>query len=440
MTLADKLSRLVQFRTVSSFDPLQEDDSQFEAFVESLPQLFPHVHAALDVFRIGKRALLYRWEGKDPSRAPVLFCAHFDVVPAGDEGWEYPPFSGALAKGAVWGRGTQDIKGQLACILEAAEELAGQGFVPGRTLYFAFGGDEEVGGTRGAAAIAAWLAERKVHASWLIDEGSPVGKNLVSFVDRPLALIGIAEKGYMDIVIETKGKGGHASMPPAHTALGNLARAIAAIESHPFPARLTRTADSFLGALAPHARFPYRQVFSARSVLAPLLLSAFKAMPSTNAMIRTTCAPTMAQASPKENVLPASAQAVVNVRILPGENSDTVLARIQKLVAPFGASAHPASQEFVVEPSRESSTSSEGWQALVSASAQVFPDAVPAPFLFTAGTDTKHYRNIADDIYRFTPFIQTQEDLAAVHSINEHVRLENLERGQRFFLYLMRGL
>jgi carboxypeptidase PM20D1 len=148
----------------------------------------------------------------------------------------------------------------------------------------------------------------------------------------------------------------------------------------------------------------------------------------------------MAQASPKENVLPSSAQAVVNVRILPGETPDTVLARIQKLVAPFGASASLKSKAFVVDPSRESSTSSEGWQALVSAAAQVFPDAVPAPFLFTAGTDTKHYREIADDIYRFTPFVQTQEDLAAVHSSNEHVSLENLERAVGFFQHLMRSL
>jgi carboxypeptidase PM20D1 len=260
---------------------------------------------------------------------------------------------------------------------------------------------------------------------------------MIGFVKAPIALVGIAEKGYADIVVEVEGKGGHASMPPRHTALGALAHALARIEDHPFPPRLTKTVDGFLAALAPHAVAPYRQLFALRRTLSPLILKAFSAAPSTNAMVRTPCAATMAQASPKENVLPTLAQAVLNVRVLPGMTVAEVIAHINELIAPCGAKAYAKFPEHIVEPSAESSTESEGWNAIVGAIGEAFPDAIPAPFLFTAATDTKHYRQITDDIYRFSPLIQTQEDLAAVHNVNEKVSIENLDRCVRFYTALM---
>ncbi len=438
MNIAEKLSTLVKFRTVSSYRPEEEDDASFAAFIGALPGLFPAVHAALERTLVGPRGIVYRWQGKNASLQPAIFCAHFDVVPALEsDPWTEPPFSGAIKDGYVWGRGTQDIKVQIACILESAEALVTRGFMPERTLYFAFGGDEEVGGRRGAGAISTWFSEQNVHASWLIDEGSPVGQGMIGFVQRSIALIGIAEKGYADIVVEVPGQGGHASMPPRHTALGALAHALARIEDRPFPLKLTKTTDQFLAALAPHAKPPYRQIFALRHILGPLILRAFSAAPSTNAMVRTTCAATMAQASPKENVLPNLAHAVVNVRILPGATIAEVIDRLNALVAPYGAKVYAKFPEHVVEPSTESSTSSEGWKSIVSAIAEAFPDAVPAPFLFTAGTDTKHYRGITNDIYRFQPLVQTQEDLAAVHNVNEKVSIENLERCVGFYKALM---
>lgn len=439
MNIAEKLSKMVQFRTVSSYKAEEENDAPFQAFIDALPSLFPSVHSTLERTIVGKRALVYRWQGSKADLKPAMFCAHFDVVPASEsDPWKEPPFSGTIKDGYVWGRGTQDIKVQLSCILEAAERLILEGFKPQRTLYFAFGGDEEVGGKRGAGSIAKWLADQKIQVSWVIDEGSPVGKEIIGFVQKPIALIGVAEKGYADIVVEAQGKGGHASMPPKHTALGALAHAIARIEDNPFPARITKTSAEFLRALAPYSASPYKQVFGAQNILSPLILKAFTAAPSTNAMVRTTCAATMAQASPKENVLPNLAQAVFNVRIMPGTTSAQVVARLNELIASDGAKAYLRFPEHVVEASKESSTSSEGWKSLVAAIAEAFPEAVPAPFLFTAGTDTKHYRDIADDIYRFCPLVQTQADLAGVHSVNEKVSTENLDRCVRFFHTLMK--
>lgn len=441
ISLADKLSSLLRFPTVSSYDPRQEDESAFRGVVDSLPGLFPRVGAALECIRIGPRALLYSWKGSEEHLPPAILCAHFDVVPAPDPGsWANPPFSGAIADGCVWGRGAQDIKVLMASILEAAERLLAEGFSPRRTVYFAFGGDEEVGGRRGAREIASFLKARGVRASVLLDEGGPIALKMLSFAQRPLALVGVAEKGYMDVQLKAKAKGGHASMPPAKTAPGNLARALADLESHPSPARMTKTIREFLSALAKEAQQPYKLLFKNLWLTAPLVLSAFASSPATNALIRTTRAITMLQGSPKENVLADAAEATVNVRILPGESADSALDRIRRRAERFGVSAeikHPGQE---VEASGESSAAGEGFAAIRKALASSHPEAACLPFLFSAGTDTKHYAEVAQDLYRFTCLPQTSEDLKGVHGRDERVRIVDLERCAAFYGTLMAAL
>lgn len=439
--LPSKLSRLVSFATVSSYDRNGEDEEAFSALKRELPLLFPRVHAAMTREEPSDRALLYTWEGREPSLPPVILCAHFDVVPAADSSaWEQSPFSGAVVDGEVWGRGTQDIKVLMASMLEAAEKLVARGFKPRRTIFFAFGGDEEVGGQRGAAAIAARFAAKGVRASFLLDEGGPISVGMLSFAPRPLALVGVAEKGYADLVVKTKGEGGHASMPPRRTATGDLARAIVAIEARPFPPRLTRTLRSFLARLAPESKQPYRLIFSRLRLTSPLVVKAFSGGATTNALIRTTVACTMLSGSPKENVLADSAQATLNVRILPGETSADVLARLTSLVGRFGAEVSVKHEGHVVEASDESGTDHEGWKAIESALASSHPEAACLPFLFSAATDTKHYRKVVDATYRFTALPQSQEDLKRVHGDNERVKIGDLDRCAAFYEALMKSL
>ncbi len=439
--LARKLSRLVSCPTVSAYDSADEDESAFSRLKEALPALFPGIHAAAELEEPSSRALLYTWAGSEPELEPVILCAHFDVVPPGDPGkWKRGAFSGEIAEGCIWGRGTQDIKVLLASILEAADRLAGKGFKPRRTIYLAFGGDEETGGTRGAAAIAARLKERNVKASFLLDEGGPIALGLLSFVRKPLALVGVAEKGYLDLRLSAAGKGGHASMPPSQTAPGSLAKAICSIERHPSPARLTKTIRSFILSLSKEAAQPYRFLFSNLWLSAPALIAAFGAAPTTNALIRTTRACTMLQASPKENVLADKAEATINIRILPGETVEGTVQRVSKLVTPFGVEVSPKHPGHEVEPSEESSADSEGWESIRSALAISHPEAACLPFLFSAGTDTKHYRALVRDTYRFTCVPQDSEDLKGVHGENEKLRMEDLDRCCLFYESLLRSL
>ena len=437
----EKLAAALRRATVSSFDPGKEDGEAFKALKRDLAALFPRVHAELGREELGDRALLFRWEGSDPSLAPAILCAHFDVVPADDAAeWRHGPFSGDIAEGAVWGRGAQDIKVCLVSALDAAERLLAAGRRPRRTVYFAFGGDEEVGGNRGAASIAKALAARGVRASFLLDEGGPIADGMLSFADRPLALVGIAEKGYVDARLETRGRGGHASMPPRRSAAGDLARAVAAVEARPAPARLGFTVRSFLDRLAPFCPFAYKLLFRNLWLASPLVKAAFGAAPTTNALVRTTAAPTMLEGSPKENVLADRARANVNMRILPGETVAEALGRLSRTVARHGALVSVAHEDHVVEPLPESPVDHEGYRAIEAALGASFPEAAAVPFLFSAGTDTKHYREVADAIYRLTPLKQTGADLAGVHGRDERVEVGNLRRCAIFYRRLLEAL
>jgi carboxypeptidase PM20D1 len=435
------LSALVRRATVSRYRRGEEDEEAFSGFKRDLAALFPLSRASMRFEEIGDRGLLYEWEGSDPSLAPAIICAHFDVVPAEDAArWRRGPFSGEIAEACVWGRGAQDVKVTLACALHAAERLLGAGFRPRRSLYFAFGGDVEVGGSRGARLLGRALAARGVRASFLLDEGGPIADGLFSFAKRPLALIGVAEKGYLDVTLEAAGAGGHASMPPRRTAVGDLARAVAAIEGSASPARLGYTLRSFLGAIAPYASFPTRALFRNLWLFAPLVKVILGSSPGTNALMRSTCAPTMLEGSAKENVLADSAKANINARIVPGESSAEVLARLGALASSHGATVRPAHLEDVKEPLPESPVDHEGYRAISAALAASFPEAVAVPFLFAASTDTKHYLGVAEAMYRLTPILQSPSDLEGVHGRDERVEIANLRRCEIFYKKLLESL
>lgn len=437
----EKLAALVRVPTVSRFDPADEDESAFSDFKAELGRLYPLVAKRLLRTEIGDRALLFEWPGSESGLKPVILMAHFDVVPGGDETlWDSPPFSGEISGGYVKGRGSQDIKITLACSLEAAERLLEAGHCPRRTVYFAFGGDEETGGLRGAGAIAAALLDRGVRASFLLDEGGVVADGMLDFADRPIALVGISEKGYVDVAIEARGTGGHASMPPRHTAAGVVANAVGRVENTPFEARITYTLAKFLEALCPYAPFAYRLLFRNLFLTAPLVKAAFSARPTTNALLRTTAAATMLSASFKENVLPEKARAVFNVRILPGTTVGEALSRLDSIAARSGAGASFAHHGHANDPLPESPVDHEGYEAIKAAASAAFPEAGVVPFMFTAATDTKHYAKVAEAMYRFAPILQNADDLTHIHAANEKISIENVRRCCMFYERFLGGM
>jgi carboxypeptidase PM20D1 len=436
-----RLAALVRIPTVSRYEIGLEDDGAFGRFRSELLAPYPMVRNRTISLAIGDRALLFEWPGSDGTIAPVILSAHYDVVPAFNEAaWGLPPFSGAINGGYVHGRGSQDVKVMITGILEAAERLLEEGFVPKRTLYFAFGGDEETGGIRGAAAIAALLQDRGVRASFLLDEGGFVSDRVIQFADRPLALVAVAEKGYIDIAIHADSQGGHASMPPRHTAAGLVSKAVTLSESNPSPTRLTATIRRFLRDLSPYVSFGHRFLFRNLFVTAPLVKALLAGSPSTNALIRTTSAATMLSGSDKENVLPHKARAVLNVRVLPGSDIARTMARIESLATRSGARAEFAHRGHIVEPPPESPVDHEGYRRIALAIKDVFPESGVVPFLLAAGTDSKHYLKVAGAVYRFAPIVQDREDLAGIHGVDERISVENVRRCCLFYETLVRAL
>jgi carboxypeptidase PM20D1 len=437
-----RLAGAIRIATISHQDPADDDPAVFQAFRDHLERSFPALSATLQRELVNERALLYTWRGRDPSQRPVVLMAHQDVVPVepGTEAsWREPPFSGAVADGFVWGRGTLDTKGKLVAVCEAVDRLIRAGFQPTRTTYLVFGADEEVGGRRGAFAIAERLRAQGVQLEWVLDEGGFLAEGLVPGVAAPVALVGIAEKGYLTVSLTAHAEGGHSSMPPPQTAIGILAAAVARLEAHPMPAALRGATDEMLGALAPEMAFPLRVAVANRDLLGPVLVRALARTPRGNAAVRTTTAVTMIQGGVKENALPASARALVNFRLLPGDGIESVLAHVRRAVDDPRVEVAVADPTTALEPSPESRVDSDAFALLARTIRETHPDAVVAPDLVLGGTDARYFRPLSENVYRFGPLRLGPDDLKRAHGTDERIGVDDYLDSIRFYERLLQN-
>ncbi len=433
---AQHLGEAVRIQTVSHQDPSQDDPTQWTALHAWLDATYPAARAAMTREIIMQNTLLYTWKGSDPSLAPIILMAHQDVVPVeaqtiGD--WKHPPFSGEVADGAVWGRGSVDDKGSLVGLFEAVDALAAHGFKPKRTVMILSGQDEEVQG-KGAQAAATLLQQRGVKALFVLDEGSIIlTDNPVT--GKPSILIGVAEKGYATLRVTATAPGGHSSMPPPTTAVITLSKALVAIADDPFPMKFEGPGADMLRWLAPSASPTVKMAVANAWLFSPLLVSQVAKTPPGAAMLHTTIAPTMLSGSPKENVLPQSASGLINYRIMPSDSSATVMARAKAAVA--GVQVSLAWDSPPREPSKVSSTNSDGWK-LVAAAARASDPGVPlAPSLVVAGTDSGRMGKVGLDVYRLQPLEMSLADTKMIHGNNEHMTLANLKRMVDYYAVLI---
>src|SRR5258708_5680019 len=421
--LAQRLAGALRFKTISYQDSSQFDAREFDGFQRYLRTTFPKLHAALKLEKVNGYGLLYEWAGSDPNLPPILLLAHQDVVPVepGTETrWTEPPFEGRIAGGYVWGRGALDDKASLVGILEAVEHLVGTGAKPRRTVYLAFGHDEEVGGRRGAARMADLLASRNVHPEVVLDEGGALATGLVTGVSAPVALVGIAEKGYVTVGLTAQAEGGHSSMPPDETAVGMLAAALTRLEHQQMPRAIRGPTAAMFDYLGPELSFGPRLVMANRWLFGGILARQFGATPQGNAMLRTTTAPTVLQAGVKENVLPSSARALVNFRILPGDSVESVVEHVRQVVQNSRISVQ-ALEETKSNPSGVTSVDGEPFQLLARTIRQVVPDAVVTPWLVVGATDSRHYARLTPNVLRFVGTAIGKDDLRRVHGTDERV-------------------
>ena len=426
---ADRLGAAVRLKTIASRDDAEANASEFTALHSLLQMSFPKAHAVLQREVVGKYGLVYTWQGTDPKLAGIGLMAHQDVVPIapGTEGdWQQPPFSGALKDGFVWGRGAWDDKGNLMSMMEAVELLAASGFKPRQTLYLIFGQDEEIGGLRGAQQIAKLFKERGIRLQFIVDEGLLITDGVLPGLTKPAALIGVAEKGYMSLLLSASATPGHSSMPPPQagsSAIGMMSAALARLDDRQMPAAVKGLSREMFETIAPEMSGVNRVLLSNLWLFKPLVERQLAKGASTNAMLRTTTALTIVNAGNADNVLPGRANATVNFRILPGDTSDAVIAHVTDTIANSAITLEKG--PGFSEASKVAATDSAGFQLINKTLRQLHPDVIVAPGLMVAATDSRYFDGVADNIYKFSPVRAKPEDLKRFHGTNERISIAN---------------
>ncbi len=430
----NNLRELVRCKTVSYKNHSLEDDAEFEKLVASLPTLYPNVARVCEFRQLPDRALLFHWKGKSDG-APAVMMAHYDVVPVNEDAWELPAFEGIIKDGCLWGRGTLDTKVTFNGVLFAADHLISEGFVPENDIYFAFSGGEEVNG-EGAVRIVDYFEENNIDPAFVIDEGGAVVENVFPGVKQPCGLIGIAEKGMMDVKYTVHSSGGHASAPKPNAPVDRLSKACTNMLENPFKAKLTPPVAEMFDTLGRYSSFVYKIIFSNIRLFLPVLdMICKKSGGELNALMRTTVAFTQMQGSAASNVIPPEASLVSNIRLNPADNLDSALEYIKKTVDDENVEVTCMSG---MNPSRISRTDCEGWNKVASAVASTWKGCIVAPYLMVQCSDSRHYGRISDRVYRFSAMDLTSEERATIHGNNEKIRLEALDRTVEFYIRLMK--
>ena len=430
----ETLQALVRCKTVSYNDPQLEDDAEFEKLVAMLPDLYPRVFDVCKLKRLPGRALLLRWPGKN-DQAPTVLMAHYDVVPVDESAWEKPAFEAVIEDGVMWGRGTLDTKATFNAALSAANHLIARGFVPEQDVYFAFSGGEEVNG-KGAPNIVEYFREQGIVPALVLDEGGAVVQGVFPGVKEPCALIGIAEKGMINAQYTVHSAGGHASAPPVKTPIGTLAKACRRILAKPFKLHITKPVAEMFDTLGRRSSFLYKVIFANLWCFQWVLdLICRTGGGDMNALLRTTSAFTQMEGSNARNVIPPVARLVANMRLNPADTVESALEYLRQVVNDPDVEITALESS---EPSPISETDCAAWDKVASAAASTWRGCVTAPYLMVQCSDSRHYGEISNHVYRFSAMDLTTEERRTIHGHNERIRLETIHKSVEFYIRLIK--
>ena len=431
-TAVTRLQGAIKYKTISYQFPGKPDSLEFTGIHNYFEKVFPLIHSSIEK-KTFKYSLLYKWQGKNDNIKPVLLMSHIDVVPVDQatlNDWEAGPFSGELKNGNVYGRGTMDDKMSVLGIMEAVEMLLKDGFKPERTVYLAFGHDEEIGGDNGAGSIAAYLEEEGVDLEFVIDEGGFIVNGLIPGLDKTMAVINVAEKGYVTYELSITTPGGHSSTPPENNTIGSLARAIVKLENSQFPYKSIPVLEEQIASVGPELSFLGKFVFANSWLFKSIILKGLNA--------HTTTAPTIISGGVKDNVIPTRATATVNFRVMTGETTDQVKNHIIETIKDDRITVEAVRN--INEPSKVSDYTSDSYKIIQKTIKQLYPNIIVSPGLISGGTDTKHYVNISENAYRFVPLSINENNSTGFHGINEHISSKNYIEIVQFYYQFIQNV
>lgn len=428
------LAEMIKCRTISERDRSLEDEAEFDKFKALLPELFPTVFKKCTQEYPTDRSILLHWKGRK-SENPTVLMSHFDVVSVVEEDWEKPAFEGIIENGVLWGRGTLDTKGTLNGALQAAEALMNEGFVPENDIYFAFSGNEEINGG-GSPAIVDLFEERGITPGLVVDEGGAVVENVFPGVKQPAALIGVCEKGMLNVQYTVKGGGGHSSSPAPHTPVGRLSKACCKLENQPFKFRMSPAALAMFDTMGRHSTFLYRLIFANVDIFAPILdIYTRLTGGEFNATVRTTTAFTMMEGSKGVNVIPPVAKMMSNHRLAPGDTQEMILAEIKKVCEDEHVKVERLEGN---DPSRISVMEGEAYERVRDVVHKTWPEAIVSPYPMVACSDSRHWGRISDKVYRFSAMALSKEERGTIHGNNERIPLATIAKTVEFYVRLIK--
>lgn len=429
-----RFQELIRVKTISYNDPEKIDYAAFKQFEATLEKLYPSIHAACQKTHHGRTGILFHLKGREAG-APIVLMSHYDVVPVNEELWTVPAFDALIKEDAIWGRGTLDTKGTLFAVMESVEEKLEQGFVPKNDIYLSFSGDEEISGDS-APSIVRYLKSIGIEPALVLDEGGAVVEDVFPGLKKPCALIGVGEKGYLDISITLEGQGGHSSAPPAQTLVTRLAKVLIQLEKNPLQAHFTPPVSDMFKTLGKESDGVYKFIFKHLNIFAPVLKWYFtKQGGEMNAMIRTTIAPTKMTGSKAFNVMPPVASIGLNLRILGTDKIDDVIAHIKKV------SGEP---DLIVEvherreASPDSPSDSLGFNNVKNAIEAIWPNAVVSPYLMLAGSDSRHFCEVSKNVLRFSAMALSKTERGLIHSNDERITIKGLLEAVDFYKALLK--
>ena len=430
----ERLRTLVRYPTVSYTEKEKEDEEAFRGLISALPTLYPNVFSVCEYRELPDRALLFLWKG-EAAGEPSVMMAHYDVVPVNADAWEKPPFEAIVEDGVLWGRGTLDTKVTFNAVLSAVDTLISRGFTPENDVYLAFSGGEEINGD-GARNIVSYFKEQGITPALVVDEGGAVVENVFPGVKSACGMIGIAEKGMINVSYRNLSAGGHASAPKPHTPVGILSRACTKIEDNPFPLHISKPVSAMFDTLGRHSSFVYRMIFANLWLFRPVLDGICKKSGGElNALMRTTVAFTQMEGSTAANVIPPEATMVSNIRLNPADTVESALARLRKTVDDESVEIKAL---YGMNPSRISEIDCPAWDKVAAAVASTWKGCIVTPYLMMQCSDSRHYGEISDKVYRFSAMDLTGEERATIHGNNERIRLSTACDAVSFYLALLK--
>ncbi len=436
--MINKLQEAITYKTISYQDYSLRDIKEFDGFLKFIKRSFPLVHQKLKLEQINTYTLLYKWEGKNKNLKPVLLMGHYDVVPVNEKEWTVPPFEGKIIDNYLYGRGTIDDKISVIGILQAVEYLLKENFQPERTIYLSFGHDEEIGGIEGAKSVVSYLEKKQISLDFVFDEGGAITIDIVPGVSKPVATIGIAEKGYLSLKLISTGPSGHSSTPPKETSVTKLVHALKKLQDHPFPYQLTPVQKTMFEYVGPNFSFVQKMASANLWLFEPIIVSALKKSNAGRASLHTTMTTTILNAGIKENIIPSRAEAIINFRILPGYTIDGVVEYVKKTIQDPDIQIEML--PFSSEPSPVSDINNIGFQNIIRTIKTINKDYAIAPYLVLGATDSRYFSKISNNIFRFIPIYLNEEDMQKMHGNDERISLESIKTAFLFYSIFIKHL